>query len=106
MAANSWLSFACNARIVHMAEDRSIPAALAIDGLAGDARGAFELASSARYAGIAFATNHPELTPDKLGQSARRHLKTLLSSKQLGIQAIRVAAPRGALTETDTIDRT
>jgi sugar phosphate isomerase/epimerase len=89
-----------------MPDDRPIPAALAIDGLSGDARGAFDLASSARYHGISFATNHPELTPDQLGQSARRHLKTTLSSRQLGIDAIRVAAPHGALTDTETIDRT
>jgi sugar phosphate isomerase/epimerase len=89
-----------------MSDDRSIPAALAIDGLSGDARGAFDLASSARYRGISFATNHAELTPDQLGQSARRHLRTTLSSRHLAIEAIRVAAPRGALTDAETIDRT
>lgn len=94
------------AKLTGMPDDRSIPAALAIDGLSGDARGAFDVASGARYRGISFATNHPELTPDGLGQSARRHLRTTLSSRRLGIETIRVAAPRGGLTETETIDRT
>ena len=82
-----------------------IAAALAIDGLGGDARGAFEIASRGKYHGIAFATNHAELMPDKLGQSARRHLKTILSGKQLEIDAIRVAGPRGGFGDAGTIDR-
>jgi sugar phosphate isomerase/epimerase len=89
-----------------MPDDRPIPAALAIDGLPGDTRSALDLAASVRYQGVSFATNHPELAPDQLGQSARRHFKTTLSSRRLAIDSIRVAAPRGALTDTETIDRT
>ena len=89
-----------------MKNDGQIPAALAIDGLAGDARGAFELAAGCGYRGIAFATNHAELNADALGESGRRHLRTMLSGKGLGIEAVRAAVPRGGLTETGTIDRT
>jgi sugar phosphate isomerase/epimerase len=89
-----------------MASDSSIPASLSLDGLASDARSAFDLASESRYHGIAFPTNHPELTPDALGQSARRHIKILLANKNLAIDAIRIAAPKGALADPATIDRT
>jgi sugar phosphate isomerase/epimerase len=84
----------------------SLPASLSIDGLTGDARSSFDLASTAGYHGIAFPTNHPELMPDRLDQSARRHLKTVLASKRLDVDAIRVAVPRTSLTDTGTIDRT
>jgi len=89
-----------------MNNDTPIPASLAIGGLAVDARGAFELAAEARYHGIVFATNHPELMPDQLGQTARRHLKTMLAGKRLEIDAIRIASPKGGLTDPTTIDRT
>ncbi|MCL2647907.1 MAG: sugar phosphate isomerase/epimerase [Phycisphaerales bacterium] len=89
-----------------MSHDAPIPASLALDGLAGDARNAFDLAAEMHYRGIAFATNHPELTPDQLGQTARRHLKTLLTTKRLEIDTIRIAVPKGSLTDPATIDRT
>jgi sugar phosphate isomerase/epimerase len=89
-----------------MANETAVPAALAIDGLGGDARDAFALASSAGYRGIAFATNHAELTPESLGESGRRHLRKILESKRLGVEAIRAAAPRAGITDSATIDRT
>ncbi|MCL2641463.1 MAG: sugar phosphate isomerase/epimerase [Phycisphaerales bacterium] len=89
-----------------MNNDTPIPASLAIDAFTVDARNAFDIAADARYHGIAFATNHPELMPDQLGHTARRHLKTMLAGKRLEIDAIRIAAPKGALTDPTTIDRT
>jgi sugar phosphate isomerase/epimerase len=89
-----------------MSSPTQIPASLAIDGLTGDARSSFNVASGAGYHGIAFPTNHPELMPDRLDQSARRHLKTVLAAKRLEVDAIRVAVPRTSLTDTATIDRT
>lgn len=89
-----------------MSSHSIIPAALSIDGLTGDARSSFDLAAGAHYHGIAFPTNHAELTPDALGQSARRHLKTILAAKHLAIDSIRVATPRTSLTDSGTIDRT
>ena len=89
-----------------MSSTAPIPASLSIDGLTGDARSSFDIASHSGYHGIAFPTNHPELMPDRLDQSARRHLKTVLASKQLEVDAIRVAVPRTSLTDTATIDRT
>jgi sugar phosphate isomerase/epimerase len=89
-----------------MSTSDSIPAALSIDHLSGDARSAFDVASSSHFHGIAFPTNHAELAPDLLGQSARRHLKTILAAKQLSIDAIRISAPHSSLTDPSTIDRT
>src|SRR4051794_25801534 len=90
-----------------MSDPSTIPAALALDGLGSlDARASFDVASSARYHGIAFATNHRELNPELLGPSARRHVKTILASKQLEIASVRAAAPRGGLADTAMIDRT
>jgi sugar phosphate isomerase/epimerase len=89
-----------------MANDAQVPAALSLDGLAGDAREAFALASEAGYQGIAFATNHAELTPEVLGESGRRHLRKILETKRLGVEAIRAAAPRTGITDMGTIDRT
>ncbi|HVS73482.1 MAG TPA: sugar phosphate isomerase/epimerase family protein [Phycisphaerae bacterium] len=89
-----------------MAAHRHIPAALSLDGLNTDARGAFDLAAEAGYEGIAFATNHPELTPGDLGESARRHVKKLLDARHLGIASVRAAAPRAGLADAATIDRT
>ncbi len=89
-----------------MSTQARIPASLAIDALGDDARAAFSLASEARFQGIAFATNHPQLTPDELTQSGRRDLKRILSSKQLSLDALRIAGPRTALADPATIDRT
>ena len=89
-----------------MPNDPPIPAALSLDGLAGPARDSFDLAASAGYAGIAIATNHPELSPDKLDLSARRHVRKILDSKHLNLAALRIATPRGSLTDPATIDRT
>jgi sugar phosphate isomerase/epimerase len=86
--------------------DTQLPASLSLDGLPTDARSAFALASDAGFRGIAFATNHRELTPDALGDTARRHLKKLLTSRNLRIDAIRAAAPRAGITDPATIDRT
>lgn len=83
-----------------------IHAALSLDGLGDDARAAFSLAADAGYTGIAIPTNHPQLTPDQLGDTARRHLRKTLDSRSLAIDAIRVAAPRAGLTDPATIDRT
>lgn len=89
-----------------------IPAALSLDGLPGDARQAFDLASASGYAGIAIPTDHAELSPEQLGPTARRHVLRLLSSQGLTIQTLRVATPRGpeggagGLTDPATIDRT
>ncbi|HVX84115.1 MAG TPA: sugar phosphate isomerase/epimerase family protein [Phycisphaerae bacterium] len=89
-----------------MATHPHIPAALSLDGLNTDARGAFDLAAEAGYEGIAFATNHPELTPGNLGESARRHVKKLLEARRLAIASVRAAAPRTGLADAATIDRT
>ncbi|HVT80073.1 MAG TPA: sugar phosphate isomerase/epimerase family protein [Phycisphaerae bacterium] len=90
-----------------MSNAPSVPAALSIEGLpTADARASFDLAAASGYQGIAFATNHPELNPDALGASARRHVKTILSTKHLGIDSVRAAAPRGGLADAATIDRT
>ncbi len=91
---------------VGMDQRKIIPAALAIEGIAGDARAAFAVAAENGYRGIAFATNHAELNPEALGDSARRHLKSILGSKRLGIEALRAAGPRGGLTDAGSIDRT
>jgi sugar phosphate isomerase/epimerase len=89
-----------------MSTDGPIPASLAIDSLGDDARAAFALAAEARFRGIAFATNHAQLTPDELTQTGRRDLKRILSSKHLTLEALRIAAPRTALADPGTIDRT
>jgi sugar phosphate isomerase/epimerase len=89
-----------------MPTNDQLPAALSIDALGDDARSAFAIASNAQYAGISFATNHPQLKPADLGESARRHLKTTLNAKHLNIDAIRIASPKGGLAEMETIDRT
>src|SRR5690349_10850277 len=92
---------------LNMSDTKPIPAALALDGLANlDARASFDVASDAHYHGIAFATNHRELNPEALGPSARRHVKTILAAKQLQVDSVRAAAPRGGLTDAGTIDRT
>jgi sugar phosphate isomerase/epimerase len=83
-----------------------IAAALSLDGLPGDARAAFDLAAQAGYTGVAIPTNHAELSPDRLGESARRHLRKTLESRHLALAAIRAAAPRNGLTDPATIDRT
>src|SRR4051794_7724601 len=84
----------------------TVAASLSLDAVAGDARAGFELASEARYRGVSFATNHAELSPDELTATGRRHLRKILSSKDLVLDAIRVASPRGALTDPASIDRT
>ena len=89
-----------------MPNHKIIPAALSIDALPGDARSSFDLAASAHFRGIAFPTNHAELAPDSLDQSARRHLKTILAAKHLSIDSLRIATPRTSLTDTATINRT
>jgi sugar phosphate isomerase/epimerase len=90
-----------------METNRTIPAALAIDGLSGvDARGGFDLAAGAGYRGVAFATNHPELNPEALGPSARRQVKAILAGKGLRVESVRAAGPRGGLSDSGTIDRT
>jgi len=88
-----------------MSNTDQIAAALSIDALGSDARVGFDLAANAGYSGIAFATSHPELTPDALGQSARRHLRTILSTKNLSIDSLRIAVPRLSLADPSTIDR-
>jgi sugar phosphate isomerase/epimerase len=90
----------------HMGNHGIIPAALALDGIGGDARAGIAVAAGCGYRGIAFATNHPELTPDNLGESARRHLKSMLGGQGLSIESLRAAAPRGGLSDPATIDRT
>jgi sugar phosphate isomerase/epimerase len=89
-----------------MPTDPPIRAALSLDALGPDARAAFDLAAAAGYRGVSFATNHAQLSPDALGASARRHLKTLLASKRLSLDALRAAAPRAGLTDPAAIDRT
>ncbi|HEY4328874.1 MAG TPA: sugar phosphate isomerase/epimerase family protein [Phycisphaerae bacterium] len=90
-----------------MSDLQIIPAALALDGLGDiDARAAFDVAAGSAYRGIAFATNHRELNPDALGDTARRHVRTILAGKHLQIESVRAAAPRGGLADTATIDRT
>ena len=90
-----------------MIENRMLPAALGLEGLGElDARGGFELAASAGYRGIAFATNHGELNPEALGPSARRQVRALLAGRGLVVESVRTAAPRGGLAESGTIDRT
>ena len=89
-----------------MSNDAPIAASLAIDALGDDARAAFSLAAEARFHGIAFATNHPQLTPDELSSTGRRDLKRILASKHLALDALRIAAPRTALADPATIDRT
>ena len=84
-----------------------IPAALSIEGLnTPDARASFSLASTCGYRGIGFATNHPELNPESLGPSARRHVKTILAAQHLTVESVRAAAPRAGLADSATIDRT
>ena len=68
-------------------------------------RAAFDLAADAGYAGIAFATNQPELRPADLGASARRHLQRILASKNLRIDALRIAGPRGGLADSASVER-
>ena len=88
-----------------MATDLSIPAALAIDGIAGaDARTAFDVAAASGYRGIAFGTNHRELNPRELGESGRRHLRTILSGKHLRVESLRVAIGKGGLADARMID--
>jgi len=87
-------------------ETRKTPAALAIDPLRMDARAAFDVAAGAAYRGIAFGTGHPELNPDALGESARRHVQSILNAKGLTIATIRTATPAGALSQAGSIDRT
>src|SRR6188768_989146 len=90
-----------------MSNSTPIAAALGLEGLGAiDARAAFDVASDAHYRGVAFATNHRELNPEALGPSARRHVKTILAAKQLQIESVRAAAPRGGLSDASTIDRT
>jgi sugar phosphate isomerase/epimerase len=90
-----------------MSNQSPISAALALDAIAGGvARQGFDVAAATGYRGIAFATNHPELNPENLGESARRHIKTILAAKGLSIEAVRAAAPRGGLVDPSTIDRT
>jgi sugar phosphate isomerase/epimerase len=89
-----------------MPKPTPIPAALSLDGLRTDARDAFTLAADTGYRGIAFATNHAELSPELLGESARRHVRTMLAAKGLHIDAIRAAAPRSGMADPATIDRT
>ncbi len=89
-----------------MSTHAQLAASLSIDALGPDARAAFEVASEAGYRGIAFATNHAELTPESLGESGRRHLKTLLRSRRLAVEVLRAAAPRAGITDPATIDRT
>ncbi len=72
-----------------MPTDRPIAASLSLDGLATDARGAFDLAAGAGFRGVAFSTQHPELGPRELGESGRRHLKTILAGKRLAIESLR-----------------
>jgi sugar phosphate isomerase/epimerase len=83
-----------------------VSAALSLDGLGGDARAGFEVASGAGYEGIAIATNHPELGPEVLGESGRRHLRKTLAAQDLAVAAVRAAGPRGGLGDAKTIDRT
>jgi len=89
-----------------MPQPQHITAALAIDALAMDARDAFDVAAVNGYRGIAFATNHAELKPEALGESARRHVAKILESKSLSLDSIRIAVPRGGLADAATIDRT
>jgi sugar phosphate isomerase/epimerase len=89
-----------------MSTTSRIPAALSLDGLGDDARAAFDLAANAGYAAVAIPTNHPELRPAELGPSARRHIQRIVRSKDLRIDALRIAAPRGGLTDPGTIQRT
>ena len=89
-----------------MSNQERIPAALSLDGLGPDARESFELAAESGYRGIAVPTNHPQLRPSELSVSGRRHLKKTLHTRHLDLEAIRVAAPRGGLTDPATIDRT
>jgi sugar phosphate isomerase/epimerase len=90
-----------------MAERSIIPVSLALDAVGGgDARAGFDIAASAGYRGIAFATNHAQLNPDNLGDTARRHIKSILAGKRLGIDVVRAAVPRGGLADAATIDRT
>lgn len=83
-----------------------IPAALSLDGLGDDVRASIILAAESGYAGIAFPTNHPQLQAQDFGFTARRHLQRILESHQLGLQSIRIAAPRAGLCDPTTIDRT
>ena len=89
-----------------MAKIERIAAALSLDGLAGDARSAFELAAGAGYSGVAIPTNHRELSPEALGETGRRHLMKTLGARGLGVASVRAAAPRGGLGDPATIDRT
>ena len=89
-----------------MPAHKTIAAALSLDGLGSDARAAFDLAADAGYRAIAIPTNHPELRPEALGPSARRHIKRILDSKQLRVDALRIAGPRGGLADPASIDRT
>lgn len=89
-----------------MAKEAPVSAALALDGLSGDARAGFEVAAGAGFRGITFATNHAELSPEVLGSSGRRHVRTLLAGKGLMLEAIRAAVPRAGLTDPATMDRT
>ncbi len=82
-----------------------ISAALSLDGLGDDARAAFELAANAGYGAVAIPTNHPELRPQNLDTSARKHLKRILDSKQLSIATLRIAGPRGGLADSQAIQR-
>ena len=48
----------------------------------------------------------PSLTPRELGTTGRRHLRQVLQSRQLQIDSLRVAGPRGGLSDSGAIERT
>jgi sugar phosphate isomerase/epimerase len=83
-----------------------VAAALSLDGLSSDARAGFDLAAAAGFRSIAFATNHPQLAPAELGQTARRHVRKILQAHDLSFASVRVAVPRSGLADAGTVDRT
>lgn len=88
-----------------MAQKR-INAALSLDGLGDDARASFDLASTLGYRGIVIPTNHPQLSPGELSASAKRQIKKILEGRDLCLDGLRVAGPRGGLSTPESIDRT
>ncbi len=90
--------------IAEPTEHKSLRAALGIDPFGDDARRAFVLAGDAGYRGVAFSTSHPELNPEKLGPTARRHVRRILAGHHLDISSIYLPTTAKGLSDPDRMD--
>lgn len=81
-----------------------IDKSLVIDPFGDDARQAFVLAADSGYNGVAFSTRHPELNPEKLGSSARRHVRRILAGHNLGVSSIYLPTSAKGLADPDRLD--